>query len=355
MNKQRMASKAKLGLAPGSLVFTGIQKMSEVEITLIQYTADEEATFKPQNAEQAIQQIESYAGNSWLNIDGLHDVETIEQICTYLGVHKLTMEDILSINQRPKLDELSDHILLVVKMLSIIPPQQQIDYEQISFLLRGKVLVTFQERAADTFDYVRKRIFENKGLIRKKGTDYLLYALLDSIVDNYFVILEEIGEQLSEIETELLENPEKNTLNRIHLQRKEMVDIRRSIYPLREVVNQLEKIEEPILSQNLDIYIRDLYDHTLRVMETLESFRDTVSGLLDLYMNSVSNRMNEIMKVLTIIATIFIPLTFIAGVYGMNFFNMPELHWKYGYSAVLGLMLVVFVLMLLYFRKKKWF
>jgi magnesium transporter len=354
MNKGNIIHRTKFGLSPGTLVFTGTQKMSCVDITLICYSEEDVSISNPGSIAEAIEEIRLYPGNCWINIDGLHDVETIEQIASHLGAHKLTIEDILSVNQRPKLEEHAEYIHLAVKMLALEDKDQAISYEQVSFLLKGKVLVTFQEKTGDAFDYVRKRITENKGLIRKKGTDYLLYALLDSIVDYYFVVLESIGERLTDIETELLDNPDKNSLNKIHLIRKEMLQVRRLIYPLREVMGSLEKIQEPVLSEGLSIYIRDLYDHTLRVMETIESFRDTVSGLLDLYMNSVSNRMNEIMKVLTIIATIFIPLTFIAGIYGMNFDHMPELHWHYAYYVALAFMVLIFFGMMFYFRKKKW-
>lgn len=354
MNSHSIKHKAKLGLSPGSLVFTGTQKMSSAEISLMQYSEGEVRHSKPASISEAIGLIKKYPGCSWINIDGLHDVGIIEQICVYLGLHKLTIEDILSVNQRPKIEEHADYMHLAVKMLTEESGDQEISCEQVSFLLKGKVLATFQEKSGDTFEYVRQRISENKGIIRKKGADYLLYALLDSIVDFYFVVLENVGEKLTDTETELLENPDKNSLNRIHLLRKEMLNIRRSVYPLREVVARLEKIQEPVFSDDLSIYIRDLYDHTLRVMETIESFRDTVSGLLDLYMNSVSNRMNEIMKVLTIIATIFIPLTFIAGVYGMNFECMPELRWKYAYFATWGVMVLIFIAMLMFFRKRKW-
>lgn len=354
MNEENVKQKAKLGLSPGSLVFTGIQKMSQVDLTLISYSEAEVLISKPASVTEAIQSIQAYKGNSWINIDGLHNVDLIEEICLYLGVHKLTIEDILSVNQRPKIEEYENYLHLVLKMLALEPPDNKITYEQVSFLLKGNVLATFQEKTGDAFEYVRKRISEDKGVIRKKGVDYLLYALLDAIVDYYFVVLENIGEELTQIETELLENPDKNTLNKIHLSRKNLISVRRSIYPLREVVGRLDKIEEPVLSAGLSIYIRDLYDHTLRVMENIEGFRDTVSSLLDLYMNSMSNRMNEIMKVLTIISTIFIPLTFIAGVYGMNFEYMPELQWKLGYFAVWGLMILIFIGMLMYFRKKKW-
>lgn len=354
MNKQSIKHKAKLGLSPGSLIFTGIQKMSNADITLMQYNEGNAIVSKPGSITEAIRLMEAFDGNSWVNIDGLHDVALIEEICVHLGVHKLSMEDIVSVNQRPKIEEHAGYLHLAVKMLTWAEGKQDISYEQVSFLLLGKFLVTFQEKTGDAFDFVRQRITENKGMIRKKSADYLLYALLDSIVDYYFVVLEGIGEQLTDIETELMDNPAQSSLSKIHVARKEMLNIRRSIYPLREVVSRLEKIEEPMLSSGLSIYIRDLYDHTLRVMETIESFRDTVSGLLDLYMNSVSNRMNEIMKVLTIIATIFIPLTFIAGIYGMNFDHMPELHWRYSYYAAWALMILIFLGMICYFRKRKW-
>jgi magnesium transporter len=354
MNVDNLKQKAKLGLSPGTPVFTGVQKMPAADITLITYSEKEVLISKPASVPEAIHAIETQNGVSWINIDGLHDLAIIEEICSFLGVHKLTVEDILSVNQRPKLEEHEAYIHLAVKMLTLEGPQNLVSYEQVSFLLKGSVLATFQEKSGDAFEFVRRRISEDIGLIRKKDADYLLYALLDSIVDHYFVVLENIGEELTGIETELLDNPDKNTLNKIHLSRKEMISVRRSIYPMRDVVGRLDKLEEPVLSGSLSIYIRDLYDHTLRVMETIEGFRDTVSGLLDLYMNSMSNRMNEIMKVLTIMSAIFIPLTFIAGIYGMNFDYMPELRWRSAYHITLGVMLLIFVAMLIIFRKKKW-
>jgi magnesium transporter len=341
---------SKLGLAPGTLVFTGIQKMQKVQFELIQYDEQEITIRQPCSIDEAIGWIQEFAGNSWLNIDGLHDVGVIEKISSYLGMHKLAKEDIISVNQRPKLEEYDDHLHLALYMIS----PKNLESEQVSFVLNAKILVSFQEQSGDTFDYVRKRLSEGKGQIRKKGVDYLLYALLDSIVDYYFVVLEGFGEKLSEIETELLENPDKKSLNKIYQSRKEMLQIRHVIYPLREVSSRLDKIGEPIISPALSIYYRDLYDHILRAIEGIEAYRDTVSGLVDLYMNSVSNRMNEIMKVLTIIATIFIPLTFIVGVYGMNFVYMPELRFRYGYHISLGVMLLIFIGMLVYFRRKKW-
>ncbi len=341
---------SKLGLAPGSLIFTGLQKMSRPQLQLIQYSEAEITESNPQNIHDAIALMQKYSGTSWLNIDGLHDVDMVDSISSFMNMHKLGKEDLLSVNQRPKLEEYDDHLHIVLRMAT---PDRS-EFEQVSMVIKDRYLVSFQEQTDDTFDYVRKRLMEGKGQIRKKAADYLLYALLDSIVDYYFVVLEKYGDTLNEIETELLEKPEKETLNKIYHHRKEMLEIRRSIYPLRDLFSKLEKVAETTMSENLAIYLRDLYDHSLRLVEGIEGYRDTVSGLVDLYMNSASNRMNEIMKVLTIIATIFIPLTFIAGVYGMNFHYMPELQFRSAYFIVWGVMIVIFASMIWYFRRKKW-
>ncbi len=346
--------KVKLGLAPGSLVFTGERKMSQVEITIIQFEKDYYKESTSKNIAETIKLIEGFKGTVWINIDGLHDEKLVEEICTYLTVHKLTMEDILSVGQRPKLEEHEDYLHFVLKMLMMESGEDKVSYEQISFILKSNVLVTFQEKRGDVFDSVRKRIKEAKGTIRLRGADYILYALLDSVVDYYFFVLEIFGEKLNDLETALLVSPDKSTLNNLHLLRREALNIRRSVYPLREAVSSLERLEEPMVSKTTKIFIRDLYDHTIKVVDTIEVLRETASGLLDLYMNSVSNKMNEVMKVLTIIATIFIPLTFIAGIYGMNFTNMPELEWRNGYFIVLGGMFLIFLGMLVYFKKKKW-
>jgi magnesium transporter len=328
--------------------------MSQVDITVLHYNEDVIEEKKPKNIEETISLIKTTKGVSWINIDGLHDEKSIEEICTYLDIHKLSMEDILSVDQRPKLEEYPDYLQAFIKMISINQVDETIDYEQISFILKGKILVSFQEKTGDIFDSVRKRIKEAKGLIRQRGADYLLYALLDLVIDHYFIILDNFSEKLEDLETELLENPDKTTLNRLHMLRRETLLLRRTVYPIREMIGRFEKLEEPLISNSIKVFARDLYDHTIIVIENIEVLRDMTSGLLDLYMNTVSNKMNEIMKVLTIMASIFIPLTFIAGVYGMNFDNMPELHFKYGYFAVLGIMFIVLIVMLVYFRRKKW-
>jgi magnesium transporter len=354
MARKRHKQKSKLGLAPGSLVFTGLQKMAQVDITVIHYSEDHFEESNPKSITEVISLIQSFKGVTWINIDGLHDENSIEEICTYLDIHKLSMEDILSVGQRPKLEEYQDYVQAVIKILSIDSADEIIEYEQLSFILKGNILVTFQEKTGDVFDGVRNRIREGKGNVRKRGADYLLYALLDLVVDHYFIVLDNFGEKLEDLETELLNNPDKTILSKLHRLRRETLLLRRTVYPLREMIGRFEKLEEPLISNSIKIFIRDLYDHTVKVIENIEVLRDMTSGLLDLYMNTTSNKMNEIMKVLTIMTSIFIPLTFIAGVYGMNFTNMPELQHKYGYFVILGVMIVVVLGMLYFLKRKKW-
>lgn len=352
--RQKQKLKSKLGMAPGTPVFTGLQKMSTVDISIICYSEDNFFENNPKSIDEVIETLKKPNGVTWINIDGLHDVAAIEAICGFLDIHKLTVEDILSVGQRPKLEDYSHYLHVVLKEISFDREEETIEHEQISFILKGNVLITFQERTGDVFDGVRKRIREGKGNVRKRGADYLLYALLDNVVDHYFVVLESYGEKLDDLETELLANPDKNTLTKLHNFRRETLGLRRTVYPLREMMAAFEKLEEPLFSQNNKFFTRDLYDHTIKVIETVEIYRDMTSSLLDLYINSVSNKMNEVMKMLTIMTSIFIPLTFIAGVYGMNFDNMPELHHQYGYFIVWGVMIVVFVGMLIFLKRRKW-
>jgi len=356
MAKRKYKRKLKAGLAPGTLVFTGEKKMEEVDFSAIRTGENFFKEDKPKSVLEVIQFMSQPMdqGTSWINIDGLHDEDKVAEICQHLRLHKLTMEDILSVGQRPKLEEHESYLHIVLKMCRIHANDGSIDEEQLSFVLQGNLLVTFQEKTGDVFENVRMRMKEGKGMIRKRGAGYLLYALMDAVVDHYFVVLEVLGERLEEMELELLDNPGKDSLGRLHLLRREIIGLRRSVYPLREVISQFSKIEEHGIDKNTQVFIRDLYDHTIQVIETIEVFRDMATGLLDLYMNSVSNKMNEIMKVLTIIATIFIPLTFVAGVYGMNFEYMPELAWRFGYFGVMGFMLLSALLMLVYFKRKRW-
>jgi len=269
-------------------------------------------------------------------------------------LHPLILEDIVNTEQRPKMEDFEQYIFVVLKMLQYNEKEDEIIAEQVSLILGSNFVISFQETEGDIFDPIRDRIRNSKGRIRKMGADYLAYALLDAVVDNYFTILEKIGEKIETVEEELVANPIPETLQIIHTMKREMIFLRKSVWPLREVVGGLQRAESALIQESTGIYLRDVYDHTIQVIDTIETFRDMISGMLDIYMSSVSNKMNEVMKVLTIFAAIFIPLTFIAGIYGMNFQYMPELEWQLGYFAVLLIMLLVAVSLLVYFRKKKW-
>ncbi len=353
MKKNNPQRKLKLGLAPGSLVFTGAQKMASVKITLVQYNDDQYQETIQASIEEAIQKTENFEGVSWINIDGLHDLETIEKLGLVCKIHKLTIEDILMVSQRPKIDEFVDYFFIVMKMFQYNTIEENLDDEQLSFIVKKDLLLTFQEKEGDVFSHVKKRLLDGKGTIRKRGSDYLTYSLMDSIVDYYFDVIEKLGERIEELENDLLDKPDQNTVLKLHSIRREILHLRRSVYPLRELVNRLDKIEDPIINSDTKIFIRDLYDHTIQVIETIEVFRDMASSMMDLYMNSQSNKMNSIMKVLTIVSTIFIPLTFIVGVYGMNF-NMPEFQYDWAYFVVWGAMLTIAVGMIFYFKRKGW-
>lgn len=339
-------------MAPGLFLFTGEQKVENTTLELITYDKNniQEASFT--NVVEALTQIDDSDKMSWLNVIGLHETDVIKKIAEHFDFHKLSGEDILSIGQRPKLDEYDHYIHLVAKMFRV--NNGEIEDEQITIIFSDHLLITFQEKAGDVFDGVRDRLFDSKNQIRSKGSDYLAYALMDSIVDHYFIAIEHFGNVIEELEIELLENPSDDILPKLHEVRREASYIRRSVFPLREAVNRFEKLEAPYMHQETKLFIRDLYDHTIQVIETVTVFKDAVSGLLDLYMSSVSNRMNNVMKVLTIVSTIFIPLTFIVGVYGMNFTNMPELEYKYGYLITLIAMAILTLLMIYYFKRKKW-
>lgn len=282
----------------------------------------------------------------------------MEKIGQCFGIHPLIAEDIMNTQQRTKMDAFEEHIFIVMKMHSF-NGEEEIRSEQISLVFGNNFLLTFQEKPGDVFDPVRSRIRNSKGRIRTCGADYLTYALVDSIVDNYFKVLEGVGELIESMEEELVTNPTHETSQKIHFLKREMLFLRKSVWTLREIIGNLEHEETDLMQASTHIYIRDLFDHTIQVIDTVETFRDMISGMLDLYLSSMRNRMNEIMKVLTIFAAIFIPLTFIAGIYGMNFdsgkspLNMPELGWYYGYPFALGIMAVVGIAMLIYFKRKK--
>lgn len=343
----------KKGLPPGTIMHTGKARKEKAKITVIDY----DETGVTEKIAKTPEECFEFKGNkrtTWINIDGVHDVGLIEKIGKHFEVHPLVLEDIANVDQRPKVEEFDDYLFIVARMFYPGTKKDSVESEQISFILGKDFVISFQENEGDIFDYVRKRLREGKGILRKMGPDYLLYTLLDAIVDNYFVILENGGERIEDLEEELMENPEPKTLQQLHILKRDMIFLRKGIWPLREVIGTLTRSDSKLIKKGTVRYLRDVYDHTIQVIDSIETDRDLLSGMVDLYLSSISNRMNEIMKVLTIIATIFIPLTFITGLYGMNFQYMPELGWEFGYPMAIGSMLLVAIVMFLYFRRKKW-
>ncbi|HII05973.1 MAG TPA: magnesium/cobalt transporter CorA [Methanotrichaceae archaeon] len=346
----------KVGQPPGTLVHVGEARTEPVRITVLDYDLDQLQEFCVTSIDQCLD-FKKKPSVTWINVVGVHRPKVIEKIGDCFDIHPLILEDILNTEQRPKIEDFDDYIFIVLKMLSSDDTDdgmEEIRSEQVSLIVGQGFVISFQETGGDVFDPVRDRIRKSKGKIRKTGADYLAYALIDAIVDNYFLILEDVGEDLEVLEEELVTNPSSDTSHQIHEMKRDMIFLRKSVWPLREVISRLSRGESEIFEESTEIYLRDVYDHTVQVIDAIETFRDILSGMLDIYLSSISNRMNEVMKVLTIIATIFIPLTLVAGIYGMNFDYMPELRWRWGYPAVLLFMLFTGFLMVLYFRRREW-
>jgi magnesium transporter len=343
----------KAGMAPGTLMHIGERKMETVRMTVIDYDAD---SFQEEQVSR-IEECFAFKATptvSWINVDGLHDLSIIEKVGNHFDVHPLVLEDILNTGQRPKYEDMEKNIYVVLKMLRYDDQSQTILSEQVSIVLASNYVISFQENIGDVFEPIRDRLRNAKGRIRKMSADYLAYTLIDAIVDNYYSILEKLGEKVELLEEELMEHPAEKNLKQIHDIKGELVFLRKSVWPLRELVNGMDHSESSFINETTGIYLRDVYDHTIQVIDTIESLRDMVSGMLDIYLSSISNRMNVVMKVLTMMATVFIPLTFVAGIYGMNFKYMPELQWKWGYFAVWAVMITISICMLIYFKRKKW-
>jgi len=341
------------GLPPGTPVFIGEQQAEGVRVTIIGYDEAGVAERQVESVDECLP-FKDQATVTWINVDGLHDVKLIESLAESFGLHPLVQEDILNTTQRPKFDDYGDYLYAVLKMLQWNPEQNEAVTEQVSLVLGANFVISFQERPGDVFGPTRERIRSGKGRIRKMPTDYLAYCLVDAIVDGYFAVLEHLGDKIEVVESTLVSRPTPDTLREIHRLKREGLLLRKSVWPLREVISGLERTESQLVTDATHIYMRDVHDHSIQVIDTMETFRDMLAGMLDTYLSSLSNRMNEVMKVLTIIATIFIPLTFVAGIYGMNFRHMPELEWQWGYTAALSTMAIIAIGMLIYFRRKKW-
>jgi magnesium transporter len=344
----------KAGLPPGSLVHIGDRLTEKTKITVFDY---DEAHLQEKEIKTVgeCRQFKDSPTVAWIHIEGIHDTQILEELGTVFGLHPLTLEDILNTDQRPKMEDFCEYIYIVLKTFyNHADENNETTSEQISIILGPTFVISFQEKETDIFNPLRERIRAGKGRLRKSGADYLAYSLIDTIVDNYFTILEHLGEKIEIIEESLVKNPSTQTLQAIQNLKREMIFLRKSVWPLRETISSLQRTECQLIHDSTSVFLKDIYDHTIQVIDTIETFRDMLSGILDIYLSSISNRMNEIMKVLTVIATIFMPLTFIAGLYGMNFKYMPELEWHWGYFLILAVMITVAVSMLAYFRKKGW-
>jgi magnesium transporter len=341
----------KTGLPPGTLVHIGERKSEHVTVTVFRYST---TSCKELHVEQ-VDQLSSPADESviWINVGGVHKVEMVETLGKQFSLHPLLLEDVTNTDQRPKLDDYEAYIFLVMKMLSLTN-RKDIAVEQVSFVLGKNYVISFQENGTDVFQPVRERLRGGKGRLRQSGADYLLYALVDAIVDQYFAVLELSGEQIEAVQQAVVDDPKPETLNEIHALKRQLLFVRRAVWPLRDVMTNLSRSDCPFLQHPTKVFFRDVYDHVVQIVDTIEILREMVSASLDIYLSSVSYRLNAIMRVLTVITTIFMPLSFIASIYGMNFEYMPELRSPWGYPLVLGVMAAVGVGMLVLFRNKRW-
>ena len=349
---RNIVSRRKIGQAPGSVIYTGEKSNQKLFIESFDYNKEKCIVKELTEVEECFN---FETGTiTWINVNGLNHVETIEKIGEHYELHPLVMEDIVNISQRPKIDEYDDYIFVVLKML-YYDDDNKIISEQVSFILGEEYVLSFQESEGDVFDSVRNRIKQGKGRIRNMQADYLLYALMDAVVDHYFSIIETLGDKIEDFETAIFSGKVDDDISqKIQNLKREILRVRRAIFPLREVINRIEKNESNLIDKKTITYYRDIYDHLIQVTENIDIYREMIWSLMDMYMTTISNKMNEVMKVLTIMASIFIPLTFIAGIYGMNFEYIPELKYKYSYFILWGVMILLFIGMLIYFKRKKW-
>lgn len=343
----------KAGLPPGTPVHLGERKSETTRLTLLHYNEQQAVVTEMKTARECLA-MRDRPGVSWINVTGLHEVETLTQFSEASGLHPLVIEDILNTDQRPKLEDYGEYLYIVIKRLGDGAPANEISAEQISLILGKNLVISFLESDSGVFNGVKDSILNNRGRIRRLGADYLVYTLMDAVVDNYFAIFERLGERIEALQEIIVSRPTPASMQTLHALKRELLFLRKSVWPLREVVSGMQRGESTLIHKDTWVYLRDVYDHTIHVIDTIETYRDMLASMLDIYLSSLSIRLNEVMKVLTIIATIFLPLTFIVGIYGMNFHYMPELGWRWGYPLVLLAMAGIAVGMLVYFRRKKW-
>ncbi|RED98832.1 magnesium/cobalt transporter CorA [Marinoscillum furvescens] len=344
----------KTGLAPGSLIYTGKVYTDKVNIHVMDYTNDRIDEIDIENPED-LRQYNHPDSVTWINVQGLHDVSVISKIGELLGLHPLTLEDILDTNQRPKVEEFEDHLFICMKMINHVEAHNKVDIEQMSMVIHENFVICFQEKPGDVFDDIRTRLKNGRGRARKRGADYLAYMLMDIVIDFYYETLDQVWAKIERLEDLVVRKPERIELRDIQVVRKDLIQLRRYMYPVRDVVHNISTRNAQFFSESTLMFVRDSYDHAVQVVENLDTYREILTSVMDLYLSQLSMKMNEVMKVLTIIATIFIPLTFIAGIYGMNFESMPELGWDWaypqGFYAMIG---VVTVIMIIYMKSRKW-
>jgi magnesium transporter len=361
-NPLKRSNKKPPGQKPGTAIYTGEQRLEEVKMTVHDFDEQHYDVIPIQKIESSESFLQSDS-KTWIHIQGLHDVSKLQSVWDYFELHPLIQEDIVNISQRPKIEEYEDSVFVVMRMITHRHQNgesQELHTEQISIVLGENYVLSFQDSDDPVFDPIIKRLEMEGTRLRKFGSDYLAYALIDTVVDHYYQALDMIGHSIEEIEELVIEDPQERHLQKIHAMRRELVHFRKSVWSLRDGLNSLIRDESPVISDEVKVFIRDVYDHLIQVIDSIETSREMVFGLYDMYMSGLSNRMNEVMKILTIIATIFMPLTFVAGIYGMNFnpeaspLNMPELNWYYGYPAAWVVMLILGIIMGFYFKRKGW-
>ncbi|MDQ1318166.1 MAG: magnesium transporter [Candidatus Poribacteria bacterium] len=356
MSRATKRRSKKVGLPPGTLVYTGDREAESVKITVIDYNEDHFQEHEVKSVEECFE-YKDKPTITWINIESIHRADIIESIGKCFGIHPLVLEDVMSTGQRPKMETYEGYVFIVLRMLRYSERKSEVEDEQLSLIAGQNFVISFQEAGfeGDVFDPIRVRIREGKGYIRKMKADYLAYVMIDIIVDNYFTIVEKIEDNSEQVEESVLANPSPGTLHEINLLKRKLIFIRKALWPLREAISILERGESEVFSANTILYLRDVHDHTVQLIDTIDSLREVVSDMTNVHLSNISNRLNEIMKVLTIISTIFMPLTFLAGIYGMNFVHMPELKWILGYPILLLIMISIGISMVIYFKRKKWF
>lgn len=340
-----------IGAPPGTLYYNGQQAHERIKITLIEFSEQEFFEQEFYDLSDCLLHVKDNM-TKWINVEGVHNLDMIEKIGKIYNIHPLTLEDIVHVDQRPKFEDYDHYILSILKMIIY---DNEVHSEQLSLVLMENTVISFQEpEGGDAFDIIRTRLRQAKGRVRKLGADYLFYALMDAVVDWYFNAIEKIGDKVEAIEEEIINDPKRESLIELYNLKRQVIYLRKQVWPLRDMLSNLLRSESHLITANTQLFLRDLQDHSTRIIDTVETYRDLLSGMMDIYLSNNANKMNEVMKVLTIMSSIFIPVTFIAGVYGMNFEFMPELKSPYGYAAIWGVMLCVMGGLVIYFKKKKW-